>query len=161
MAAFGCPPRLEIRIRQEDLIDILRSHLAKYRSLMPSLALLLQIAEEETGYQIPFHRACRAIQWCEYLESHARRIYSCVTGAPNPSATLLAHRLKAGALGTRFSIRDLSQRDWSGLDTPELARSAVKALEDAGWVRRVPYEPTEKGGRPSEIYEMNPKIFRR
>ncbi|MCE5311460.1 MAG: DUF3987 domain-containing protein [Acidobacteriales bacterium] len=150
--------KLERRIRNETMPEIVREHISKYRSLMPSLALILHVAEkEEHSTLIPLHRAVRAIEWCRYLESHLPRLYSCVIGSANPSAELLAVRIKEGKLGQRFSIRELSEKGWSGLNTPGKVRVAVKILEDAAWVRQLPRDPNQVG-RPSEGYEVNPRI---
>jgi hypothetical protein len=37
--------QLEARIRSDELNEALRAHLSKYRGLMPSLALIFEIAE--------------------------------------------------------------------------------------------------------------------
>jgi len=62
------------------------NHLSKYRSLMPSLALLFQLVNPEPwGPDWPLHTqvsmtaAQLAVAWCEYLEAHARRVYQSVT----------------------------------------------------------------------------------
>ncbi len=55
----------------------------------------------------------------------------------NRLAAELGNKLKQGALGTTFRLRDVYLRGWAGLDTPEAARTALAVLEDAGWVRRV------------------------
>lgn len=150
---------LENRLRSEKLPDIFQSHLGKYRSLMPSLALLIHLAEDGVTTDIPLHRVARAISWCEYLESHAKRIYSCVMGCPKPSVRLLGERLRSGLIGPRFSLRELYERGWAGLGTPESARSAALALVDACWLRPVESVPGSRGGRPSEIYEVNPMVL--
>ncbi len=64
--------------------EAIRAHLAKYRSLMPTLALLFALAEllarresiAEAERVVTLAHARRAVAWCVYLESHARRIYS-------------------------------------------------------------------------------------
>ncbi len=69
---------LEAKVRSDELHPALAGHLSKYRSLMPSLAGLFELAAggEEI---ISLAHARQAAAWCEYLESHARRVYSCVT----------------------------------------------------------------------------------
>jgi hypothetical protein len=69
----------------EDLEEdhpVLLSHVAKYRSLMPSLVLIGHLIDGVDGRTTgPVSRATatRAIAWCEYLHGHARRIYATVT----------------------------------------------------------------------------------
>jgi Protein of unknown function (DUF3987) len=58
---------LELRLRQNHEHPAIEAHLAKYRSLIPSLALLIHLAD---GGQNPvgveaIERACA---WGEYLE---------------------------------------------------------------------------------------------
>ncbi len=57
---------------------ILLQHLSKYRSLMPSLALIFHIIDIAAGKRekgVSLTSVHQAAAWCEYLESHARRIY--------------------------------------------------------------------------------------
>jgi putative DNA primase/helicase len=139
----------------------LESHLAKYRSLMPSIALLLHLADGDDGDTIRLIQAERAIGWSAYLESHARRAYSCVASPTNRIAATLAEKIESRVLGSQFSVRDVYLKGWSGLDTPDLVRTALGVLEDAGWVRKIEPQRGEKGGRPGEAYSVNPKVFRK
>jgi hypothetical protein len=55
---------------------------AKYRSLMPSLALIGHLIDGVDGGPTgPVSRgaAARAVGWCEFLQEHARRLYESVT----------------------------------------------------------------------------------
>jgi hypothetical protein len=66
----------------EDDHPVLLSHVAKYRSLMPALALILHVIDGvDTGVGGPVSgvAAERAAAWCRYLEAHARRLYAPVT----------------------------------------------------------------------------------
>jgi hypothetical protein len=147
---------LERRIRQEDS-TIMQAHLAKYRSLMPSLALLFSLADEELN-AVSLRHAQQACDWCDYLEAHARRIYSARISPEQAAAFDLGKRLvkgwKRAEMG--FTLRDVYGNHWSGLSTPEEARPAVQILESYGWLRK---EPADKmKGRPSEVYAVNPRI---
>src|SRR5262249_36787098 len=95
---------LEHKIRSDELHPALISHLAKYRKLMPALGLLLATADQLlTVGQLPgpplvfLDHAEQAARWCAYLESHARRTYSCVVIATMQAAADLAAKLKAKA----------------------------------------------------------------
>ena len=57
---------LEQRIRGEEVQPAMQAHLAKYRSLMPSLALLFALADGQTE-RVPISHARLACDWCEYL----------------------------------------------------------------------------------------------
>jgi len=155
--------KLEARVRGEELHPILVSHLSKYRKLMPALALLFELADwaaagpggerGDTGpdqcLRISMGHARQAVAWCDYLESHVRRTYSCVTTPQMRAAQLLAEKLKKRQIapGGFFSCREVYLKGWSGLDTPELVRMAVEVLQDAEWIRDVDREAGPSGGR--------------
>jgi putative DNA primase/helicase len=160
---------LENKVRGNDLHPALVSHLSKYRSLMPSLALLFELADlaaaggprsDSSDFLVSLEHAKQAAAFCTYLESHAHRIYSCVTTPQMRAAQELAARIKSRKIGAdvAFSVRDLYLKGWTSLDTPESARAAVQVLEDAGWVREVPSESSPLGGRPSARFNVNPKV---
>jgi hypothetical protein len=151
---------LEHRIRRATLPPVLESHLAKYRKLMPAIALIFHVAESGEVPEVPLIQAQRAAGWCEYLELHARRVYSCVTSLPNRLAAELGEKLKQGVLGDKFRLRDVYLRGWAGLDTPEAVRMALAVLEDAGWVRRIDPKSGPQGGRPKEEFTVNPAVRR-
>ncbi len=150
---------LEDKLRAVGLHPALVSHLAKYRGLMPSLALLFALADDSTG-TVSLQHANQAGAWCDYLESHARRIYSMIISAERQAAAELGRRLAAGwkSIEGIFTVRDVYQNDWRGLTTPEGVRRALAILEDAGWVRLLSLENKANGGRPSELYAINPRV---
>ena len=164
---------LEAKIRGDGLHPALVSHLSKYRKLMPALALLFELADRAaTGFQdldsgtdcsylcVSLEHTRQAAAWCDYLQAHAHRIYSCVTTPQMRAAQVLAEKIKKQKLGTSsFTCREVYLKGWSGLDNPELVRMAVQVLRDAGWVRDLPGESGPTGGRPSDRYEMNPKVW--
>jgi uncharacterized protein DUF3987 len=149
---------LEQKIRSGRLEPGLESHLAKSRSLMPKLALILHLAEAGADEAIPLVAAERAVQYCAYLESHAHRVYGCVASRPLRLAARLGEKLRTGSLGNRFSLGDVYLRGWAGLDTPESARLAITVLVDAGWVRSNREASKKKVGTRSEEYLVNPAI---
>ena len=150
---------LEHRVRGDSLSPVMASHLAKYRSLMPSLAGLFELADlvaTDAGLGdsalISLEHAKQAAALCEYLESHANRVYSCTVSPERGAAITLLGQLKKGVLPEPFTTRDVYLKGWSGLNTPEEARKALAVLERHCWVMRVKHEPTLVGGRPSEVW---------
>jgi hypothetical protein len=99
--------------------------------------------------------------WCEYLESHARRVYSCIVAPQLRAAQELAQKIKRRNIGVSgsFSSRDVYSKGWSGLDSPEMVELAAAVLRDAGWLRSLPGKSGPSGGRPSDRYEVNPRIW--
>ena len=144
--------RLERRLRQR-LPPVLEAHLAKYRSLVPSLALLSHLADGGTG---PVNKLAmaRGEAWAEFLESHARRMYADALQPEVRPARTLARRLRAGDVGPLFTARDIKRRHWARLDGEAVDR-ALPVLEVNHWIRG----RDQKGqGRPSRVYEINPRI---
>lgn len=155
---------LEGKLRGDELHPALVSHLAKYRSLMPSLALLFELADAAAGEykaeSVSLQHAGQAAEWCDYLESHARRVYSSIVTPELRAAQTLGEKIKAKVLAGVFTVRDVYLKGWSGLDSPERAIRALEVSEDAGWVRLEPAQPGVQGGRPSPRYRVNPKVWR-
>jgi putative DNA primase/helicase len=149
---------LESRVRGNELHAALVSHLSKYRSLMPTLAALFELADAGTS-EVSLEHAKQAAAWCAYLESHARRIYSCVVTPQIRAARDLAEKIKTRKIGAEgiFSCRDVYLKGWSGLDAPESVKRAVEVLQDAGWVREIPSD-VGTPGRPSNRYAVNPAV---
>ena len=96
------------------------AHLTKYRSLIPSLALLCHLAEGRIG-PVGLESLERAIAWGRYLESHARRIYSVAVAPDTAEANELARKIIAGELPAAFTLRDIYRKHWVGLNTREAA----------------------------------------
>ena len=160
----GWLAELEAKIRRNELHAALVSHLSKYRSLMPSLALLFHLADAAVNGAksdtVSFRHAEEAAAWCRYLESHARRVYSCIVTPRLRAARELAEKIKQRKIGADgfFSCRDVYLKGWSGLDSPEVVRMAAEVLVDAAWLRELPGESGPLGGRPSNRYQINPGV---
>ena len=168
---------LESKLRRGELHPALVSHLSKYRKLMPVLALLFELADRASGgseafvgatpgdsnnFWVSLEHARQAAAWCEYLESQAKRVYSCVVTAQMRAARELADKIKAKKVGASGSLscREVYLKGWSGLDSPDAVRLAAEVLQDAGWVRELASEPGPFGGRPPLRYTVNPGVWR-
>ncbi len=140
------------------------SHLAKYRSLMPSLALIFHLAEivasvsSVSASAVGLESARRAARWCEFLEAHARKIYAAEMNAEISAAHALADKIKAGAVEDGSSVRDLYRPQWSGLKTPETVWAGLMQLQKFGWVR---VEERETGGRTADVIVLNSHLRER
>ena len=156
---------LEEKVRSNELHPALISHLSKYRKLMPALSLLFEIAAHAAGdgeaETVSLEHAQMAAAWCDYLESHARRVYSCIVTPQLRAARELADKIKKRKIGPNglFSCREVYLKGWSGLDTPESVKLAAEVLEDAHWVLDVACESGPLGGRPSNRYAVNPRVW--
>lgn len=147
---------LEQRLRSGNESAVLVGHLAKYRSLVPSLALVFHLAESSGG-PVTLSALERAVAWSMYLETHARRIYAPALAPDMESARALAARIKAGGIASGFALRDVYRNCWSQLATVADAEAAVRVLTDFDWLRSW-QKPTE--GRTRTVYEINPVLLR-
>jgi hypothetical protein len=157
---------LEKRLRSGSLAPIMASHLSKYRSLFPSLALIFHLIDSvESDDRI--HRldsvslgaAEIAAAWCEYLECHAERIYQMASDGDPTDAIRLAGKIK-DSLPNPFTVGDVQRKGWSGLNSTEEVRRALGILEDRGWVKivEIPSPDYLGRGRSSEKVWINPKV---
>lgn len=149
---------LEGKIKSEEN-PLLCEHFAKYRSLMPSLALvfhLIGVAGGASPGPVTAGAAAMAADWVDYLETHARRIYSLILDMGPRSAAALAAKIKEGKVNDGFTARDVYKNHWQILDDPELVAGACDELESLGWIRKESILQT--GGRPKVKFFINPKI---
>ncbi len=153
--------QLEPALRDPGEHPVVVSHLAKYRSLMPTLALLVHLIDcvaRGTGGPVSALATTRAVAWCAYLEAHARRVYGSLTAGASLAAGQLAAKIsRGGIVPSPFVASWVRQRGWTGLSTPDEVRAALVVLEEYGWVRRVERRSTVKGGRPTVDHFVNPK----
>jgi hypothetical protein len=146
---------LEKKIRAGDEPPAIESHLAKYRSLIPSIAVLIHLADDGHG-PVGAQPLEKAIGWGAYLETHARRIF---TSAVNPdirAANALSRKILSKALEDGFSLRDVYRPCWTSLTSRDDANRAVGLLIDLDWLSEVK-QPT--GGAPRTTYKINPRIW--
>lgn len=151
---------LEDRLRTSDeLADApaFAAHLGKFRSLVPKLALLFELADELDGAPVSVQSVEKALGWAAFLEAHARKLYSAELHPGRERARLLAAKIQAGAVEHGSTVRSLYKPRWRGLDTPEKVAVAIAELEAVGWVRQVP-EVGPKGGRPSMTIQLHPSL---
>jgi hypothetical protein len=123
--------KLQAKLENQDHPLILQ-HLSKYKSLMPSLALIFHVVDYADGQReksVTLPCVQKAAAWCTYLESHAHRIYGMVldgaferTPIPSKAEELLAWMRKQSAktpdhpLKRRFILRYSKFRSLKELD---------------------------------------------
>ena len=138
---------LERKVRSDDLHPALESHFAKYRKLVPALALITHLVDGETG-PVTESSTLKALAWAEYLESHARRCYSAVTQEEVRAAREIKKKIANGALKPPFSSRDVWRPRWAGLDR-NAAASGLAMLVDYGHLL---IKTVETEGRSATLY---------
>ena len=150
---------LEIRLRSTELPPALESHLAKYRSLMPSLALIFQLIEyvdgSGDGGAVGIKTTLQAAAWCEYLKTHAKRLYSSAENPAIEGARALLERIRKGEVSDGDSTRSVYRRHRAKLSTPEEVNGACSVLEEFGWLR---IEALKTGGRSTIRLRLHPSL---
>ncbi len=147
---------IEQRLRGGELDDtpVFQSHIAKYRSLVPSLALLIHLADGISG-PVAEQALELAIVWGQFLEAHARKLYAAELSPGTDAAHALLRKLQSGAVTDGMTVRDVKQRDWAKLNDDRQVEAALDTLESACWLR---LEERSTGGRPSTVIRVHPCI---
>ena len=136
-------------------------HLAKYRKLMPSLALIFHLINVASGKErgaIPLDCVGRATAWCDYLEMHARRIYEMGLSPGYQAARNLARRIQGRDLNDPFDVRDVYRKEWAFLKTREEVEDACELLIDLGWLKE---GALAEGRKTKRVFFVNPKVLKR
>ncbi len=158
MQFSGWMEGLERQLRGGELEPALMAHLSKYRGLVPRLALLCHVASDATG-PVSGDAVQMAMQWAEYLESHARRAYGALSVDNVSAARSIWRRVMRGDLPQPFTVRDIQRKGWSGLAQRERVEGGLKALCEADWLAGYTPETGPGGGRPSKLHRPNPKAL--
>ena len=161
--------KLERRLRSAELArtPTFEAHIAKYRSLLPKLALLFHLVEtarfDHRGFvgfdssQVGLRAAQLAADWCAFLECHARKVYQAELARELVSAHELARRIEQGAVRDGTPLRAIYRKGWAHLATQDDVLAALRVLERYHWVRLDTAEH-ERGGRPSTVVRVNPAL---
>jgi putative DNA primase/helicase len=153
---------LENRLRSGGHTPLMQEHLGKYRSLMPSLALIFHLIEvADKGDSLPsvtLEATARAAAWCDLLETHAQRVYRAALDGDPEAGQRLAEHLKKD-LPNPFKVRDVWKKGWAGLTTPADVEQALGVLEDRGWVLSQDLPAGPAGGRPTTQYWIHPDLL--
>lgn len=159
----------ENELRSDELHPAMVSHLAKYRKLIPALALVFALIDTpDTGGVIGAAELIRALAWGDYLRTHAHRLYAAAVVPETTGAAALLAKIKAGKLVNRdgviqqaFTPREVAIKHWAGLDNPDAVRKAADLLVDYDHLRRdVVHSGDALGrGRPSDRYAINPALL--
>lgn len=154
--------KLETNIRDlENECDAFISHIAKYRKLVPVLALqfflLKKIDDPSVGEAIDAESLIAAMEWARHLETHARRVYSLALNPQIHAAKSFAQKIKQGKIADGMRLRDIYRHQWSHLKTRASVDMALAVLIECGWV--VVEEIRLETGAPCEVTRLNPLLI--
>jgi Protein of unknown function (DUF3987) len=163
---------LEHRLRGPDLAKTphFHSHVSKYRSLVPSLAVVFHLIELANTADSPeafvsnvsdpggvsAENVDLALEWVDWLELHARKVYGSELNGDALAAHALARKIAQGAAVNGQTIRELGRKQWAGLNDDRL-ELAVGVLEGLGWLR---FETVETNGKPRDEVRLHPDLCR-
>jgi 5S rRNA maturation endonuclease (ribonuclease M5) len=148
-----------VKLQREEN-PLMAEHLGKFRSLMPSLALIfhcIDLADGKSPGPVSEQAARLAVEWCKYLESHARRIYAMAESPEHEAAVRLAGKIKAKALSNPFTCKEVYDKGWHGLKDRHEVEAACNILIDENWLmmERKPVSGS-RGRPPLPDYYINP-----
>lgn len=155
---------LERLLQSEELSPLLEEHFAKYRSLVPSLALIFHLIDYVAGTtetrDVTLSALEKAIRFTEFLKSHAKRIYSLFGDGKQYAAYELSKKVARGDLGESFKASDVARKGWHLLDKTDKVAAAAGELIESGWLIEQQAAPNPQGGRPqAPTYSVNPQTL--
>jgi hypothetical protein len=153
---LGWRTNLERGLRSGEMSPALEGHLAKYRTLVPSLALINHLADGGTG-PVSHPALLKALAIAHYLESHARRVYGSASESEVAAAKAILRRIRNHDLEDGFTARDVHQRDWAHLTEREHVAAGLSLLVDLDYLAPSISSAGALGGRPKVTYRINPR----
>jgi hypothetical protein len=134
----------------------LEGHLAKYRKLVPALALINHIADGRE-INISEKSLLRALAFAAYLESHAVRVYGSSSEGEVSAASAILRHIRSGELDEGFTSRDVLRHGWSHLAELDQISSGLNLLAELNYISAVESVVGPRGGRPKVAYAINPR----
>ena len=137
-----------------------KSWFMKTKSLCVNLAAifhLIELSERGTwGDQlepISLDALNLALDWCDYLTTHAQKVYALELHPEAHAARVVAALIEDRQIKPGMTLRDVKR---SNRSTPTaLLEAGLYELERLGWVR---LEEVDTGGRPSEVLYLHPEL---
>ena len=146
---------LERRLRTGKMAPALEAHLAKYRKLVPALALINHLVDNG-GNEISQRGMRKALAFSQYLETHARRLYG-ATNEPERAALAILTKVREGELQDGFTAREVYQHDWSGLTDRKEVQAGLNLLVELHYLAASSAATLGRAGRPTTTYTANPR----
>ena len=152
---------LEVRLRSgsEDC-DAFRSHIGKYRKLVPVLALVfyvIEIVASQRREQFVDERSISlALAWAEILESHAKQVYAFALNPEINAAMSLIGKIKKGKIKDGMTVREAKRLKGRYLKNKESFDLGLSVLIEKNWVKLETIR--QDRGAPSEILRLHPSL---
>jgi hypothetical protein len=147
---------LEARLRSGELSVVLEGHLAKYRKLVPALALINHLVEGGYG-DVGLASLLKALAFATYLESHARRVYGASNQVDVAAGAAILARIRRRDLHDGFTAREVHRKAWSGLTDRDHIQAGLDLLVDHHHLAARTEPAPIQGGKGKTTYTINPK----
>ncbi len=155
---------IEVRSRPGGALEAdtaFKSWFMKTKSLCVNLAAifhLIELAETRLAWgdqlePISLDALNLALDWCDYLTTHAQKVYALELHPEAHAARVAAGLIGDGSIKTGMTLRDVKRGNRS--TPPALLEAGLYELERLGWVR---LEEVDTGGRPSEVVYLHPEL---
>ena len=143
-------------LRSGEISPALEGHLAKYRKLVPSLALMNHLADGGVG-PVSHRALLKALAAAHYLESHARRLYGSASESELAAAKAILKHIRNGDLSDGFTARDVHQKGWGHLAEREHVGAGLNLLVDLDYLATFVPGKGAQVGRVKVTYLVNPR----
>lgn len=131
----------------------LESHLLKMQKTVASLALIFELVDGGRD-SVGDDATARALDWADYLRTHANRLYAAgATVVEDGARLILDRRLQ---LPAPFTLRNVHQKGWAGLTDRDTVEAAIDVLVSCHCCREV--QVAQPVGRPTRAFEWNPRL---
>jgi hypothetical protein len=121
------------------------------------LALINHLADGKEG-NIDVREVLKAIAYAEYLETHAKRVYSSASESETAAAQAILRHIRKGDLENGFTAREVHRHRWTNLTEHEQVANGLNLLVDYDYLAETELGTKPRGGRPKVVYAINPKI---
>ena len=141
--------KIQMLARSDEIHPVLESHLLKMPQTIAGLALLFELIDG--GMEcIGVTALQRALVWAEYLQTHARRLYSPIIDDEIEGAHLILKR--RNKLTECFTAREILRKNWAGLDSVTHVNETLECLVEYRYLHAVAIPADILGGRPTTQY---------
>jgi len=132
-------------------------HRSKFRSLVPSLALIFELLEgSETSSIVSLSSLQLAIEWAAFLLEHAKKIYQ-VSSYPNFSEIqAFQKKLLSGKIRDGDTVRSIFRHHWDHLGTTECVEKALTFFCEHHWIQIL---VIPSNGRPIRTIKIHPDLL--
>ncbi len=129
----------------------LKAHIGKMPKTLMILALVNHLCDTPQG-DVSRHAMAKAIKMCDFLLSHANRIYSTSFNDVAYKAWSIAkEKILTGELGSEFTAWDIFATNLCGISDREQANEVLDLLCEHNWLTKL-----SEGKR--EVFHLNPLL---